>query len=99
MRILVFDPLTPLSAKPDHNCSRSRAKLAVGMKYARQIGQNTIQLINLTWREVKQRLAGIVPEPVKPWAYEHHIEPHIERLTIADSPWLRYMQFGHAVMV
>lgn len=37
----------------------------------------------------------IAPKPKPSWCargYEHHIEPRLETLTIATSPWMRYLQ-------
>lgn len=33
----------------------------------------------------------IQPKPPKAAEYEHHVEPKLEKLTLADSPWLRYL--------
>ena len=41
---------------------------------------------------------AVAPQHVvyRPAVYEHHIEPRIEKLTIADSPWMRYLE-GYGV--
>ena len=91
MRIRVFEPFAPLNQPTPHNCSRKRAKAALCMKIAVRVGQNAIRLLRHSWQEAKKIIEGQeLTRDLTP-KYEHRLEPKIQKLTPATSPWLRYL--------
>lgn len=84
------------SARPDHECSQDLAQKIIAARFARPIGRNTIQLIvEESWQTIKaiarSIVNGVVPRTGRAREYQHHIEPQLEQLSIANSPWLRYL--------
>lgn len=46
-------------------------------------------------RQFRTDLSPVKKQVAPTWCregYEHHLEPRLERLTIADSPWMAYLQ-------
>lgn len=84
-----------ITDNPLHRGTRTVVALVLAAGYAARIGQNAIKLTtpeDWTWKDVKLRARNprqIISQPHR--CYEHHIEPKILRLTIANSEWEMYM--------
>ena len=95
MRVTVYLQESDVaSARPDHECSQDLAQKIIAARFARPIGRNTIQLIvEESWQWVKAAARAMISGlcPIKARVYEHHIEPRLQKSTINNSDWMKYM--------
>lgn len=88
-KIGVLDVHQQSGARPQTYVRKSVAQLLVRRLLAEWVIENVL----IQRKDVKQgRKVAVKSTPIRrPKCYEHHLEPKIEKLTIADSPWLRYL--------
>lgn len=90
MRIGLLSHSQKLGDKPERYVSKNAAKCLVRRLLAVEITKTLIQMVAI--REMSRALPDkAATTPRLPRAYEHHLEPHLELLTLADSPWLQYL--------
>ena len=77
--------------RPERYVSKNAAAALVRRLLAVPVGKHLIQMVQV--RDMSKALpAQVQMRAWKPAEYEHHIEPRLNRLTIADSPWLAYLE-------
>jgi hypothetical protein len=91
MKIGVLSHSQKSIERPYRHISKNAAVALVRRLLAVQVTNRLIRMVEV--RQVSNALPAQIQ--VRKWApavYEHHIEPRLERLTIADSPWLAYLE-------
>lgn len=89
MRIGVISHTQKLNSKPERYVSKNAAAALVRRLLAVHVTKHLIQMVDI--RQVSGLPAVRQTATHKPCEYQHHLEPRLEELTLADSPWLQYM--------
>ena len=90
MRIGVISHSQKLGDQPQRYVSKNAAKCLVRRLLAVMITKQVIQMVEV--REMAKALpAQIQSQKAESVAYEHHIEPKLERFGHMDTEWLLYL--------
>ena len=88
MRIAVLSHSQKLTDRPERYVSKNAANALVRRLLAVRIAKGLIQMVQMRQGGLPVAIQVAPPAHV---TYEHHIEPRLERLGMADSDWLAYI--------